>query len=176
MIGPISRTTENTIAEGSIAFAPNLVKLVRASMERTAPIAAPAIATSGIDFDPTSSSCRMSSRHSYGGVTAAFKTCQEKTPRLPNHSKKSLVNPMAESAFDEMGTASCPGSAGFVLVAAVAPRSLNDLDQGPAPRVNCLDAFSIARSGARYKKTQGRHFHPCRPACCSCQYGIHPWR
>src|ERR1039458_3532797 len=50
----------------------------------TPPIAAPAMATSGRDFDPTSSSCRISSRHSYGGVTAARKNCQEKNPSPPH--------------------------------------------------------------------------------------------
>jgi hypothetical protein len=63
-------------------------------MEITTPIAAPAKTTRGKDFDPTSSSWRINSRHWYGGVTAALITRQEKMPRLPNHSKTPSTKPV----------------------------------------------------------------------------------
>ena len=60
---------ENTTAAGSNELAPNRTRLSRVSRERMAPMAAPAKATSGNDFDPISSICRTSSRNSKGGVT-----------------------------------------------------------------------------------------------------------
>src|ERR1700683_919004 len=62
-------------------------------MESTMPVAAPAKATNGRDFDPISSSWRNNSRNSNGGVTAARTTLQKNIPRSPNHSKNSPMNP-----------------------------------------------------------------------------------
>jgi hypothetical protein len=72
-------------------FAPKRNKLLRLSRARTAPMAAPERATSGTDFDPSSSSCRMISRSSKGLVSAARITFQEKLPRSPNHSSERLI-------------------------------------------------------------------------------------
>lgn len=131
-------------------------------MERTVPIAVPAKATNGRDFDPTSSSCRMNSRHSYGGVTAAFRTCQEKSPRLPNHSKIPFNNPMP--ALDGVGSARRSGSTGFAVVAAVVARLLTDSDQALAPHVG-LDALSI-ENGASLVTADDRD---SKPRWCSAE-------
>src|ERR1035437_10944323 len=93
----------------------------------TTPIAAPASATSGRDFDPTSSSCRISSRHSKGGVTAALSTCHEKMPRLPNHSKNLLNSPEAELTPMEMSDSRRLGIGETIPASVVNPRSLTDL-------------------------------------------------
>src|ERR1700733_14881679 len=71
-------------------------------MESTTPVAAPAKATKGRDFDPISSSCRNHSRNSKGGVTAARKTCQENMPQSPNHSKNWLIKPLVEATLEDM--------------------------------------------------------------------------
>src|SRR5208283_4966321 len=78
-------------------------------MESTTPVAAPANATSGSDFDPISSSCRNSSRNSNGGVTAARTTRQKKMPRSPNHSKNSPMYSLEEFTAGDAGTARCTG-------------------------------------------------------------------
>src|SRR5579864_4690667 len=80
------------MAEGKRDLAPNWVRLWRACMARTTPIADPASATSGNDFEPISSSWRTSSRPSKGGEQAEPATFHAKIPRLPNHSKKSLAS------------------------------------------------------------------------------------
>src|ERR1700691_6389912 len=82
---------ENTIAAGSMDFAPKRSRLLRLSSARTVPKAAPARAPSGNDFDPISSNCRKISRSSNGLVTAAQITFQEKLPRSPNHSIERLT-------------------------------------------------------------------------------------
>src|ERR1700733_12763378 len=79
------------MAAGSMDFAPKRTRLLRLSSARTVPMAAPARATSGNDFDPISSNCRKISRNSNGLVTAAQITFQEKLPRSPNHSIERLT-------------------------------------------------------------------------------------
>src|ERR1700723_2576793 len=71
-------------------------------MESTTPVAAPAKATKGRDFDPISSSCRNNSWNSKGGVTAARKTCQQNMAKSPNHSKNWLINPLVEATLEDM--------------------------------------------------------------------------
>src|ERR1017187_5324362 len=96
---------ENTTAAGSNDLAPNRTRLSRVSKERMAPIAPPAMATSGNDFEPISSIWRASSRNSKGGVTAARRTFQEKMPSSPNHSKNPLNIPVLEFEFVDMDEA-----------------------------------------------------------------------
>src|SRR6266568_7993002 len=55
MIGPLSLMMENTMTAGRKDLAPNRIKLSRVCRDRTTPVAAPASATSGSDFDPISS-------------------------------------------------------------------------------------------------------------------------
>src|ERR1035441_2623319 len=116
------------------------------------PMAEPAMTTNGKDFDPTSSSWRINSRHSNGGVTAARKTCQEKIPRFPNHSKKPLTSPVAELAGVVVSTVLRPGSGGLMPATVVNPLLLNGLDLAPASRAHCSDACDEARSGVRYTR------------------------
>src|ERR1700722_3666537 len=101
-IGPISWMIENTMAPGSMDFAPKCTRLLRVSRARTVPIAAPARATSGNDFDPISSNCRKISRNSSGFVTAAHSTLQEKLPRSPNHSIEWLIVAQDEVEVDSI--------------------------------------------------------------------------
>src|SRR5258708_1297700 len=54
----------------------------------TTPVAAPAMATNGSDFDPMASIWRTSSANSKGGVTTARATRPQNAPSSPNHSKK----------------------------------------------------------------------------------------
>src|SRR5580704_4313583 len=79
------------MAAGSMDFAPNRTRLLRLSSARTVPMAAPARATSGNDFEPISSNCRKISRSSKGLLKAAQITFQEKLPRSPNHSSERLI-------------------------------------------------------------------------------------
>src|SRR5579863_2450223 len=141
----------------------------------TTPTAPPANATSGNDFDPTSSSCRISSRPSYGGVTAAFRTCQEKMPRLPNHSKKPPTNPPAKLAAEDIPTARSSGGAGVIPTTAVDPRSLNDLGRDQVRRAHCSGAYGKERSAVRYRRTQGQCSRRHRQVSCSCPSGMRPW-
>src|SRR6266568_8383137 len=55
IIGPLSLMMENTMTAGRNAFAPKRIRLSRVCNERTTPVAAPASATSGSDFDPIAS-------------------------------------------------------------------------------------------------------------------------
>src|SRR6266568_9485425 len=55
MIGPLSLIMENTMTAGRKDLSPNRIKLSRVCRDRTTPVAAPASATSGSDFDPISS-------------------------------------------------------------------------------------------------------------------------
>ena len=82
---------ENTSAAGSMDLAPNWIRLWRLSSASTAPIAAPAIATMGRDFEPTSSSWRSSSRPSNGRLVVERSTCQMNMPSSPNHSRRLLM-------------------------------------------------------------------------------------
>jgi len=68
--------------------APKLTRLSCVSRERTTPVAAPANATSGSDFEPNSSNWCANSRASYGGRKTARTNWKQKKPRSPNHSKK----------------------------------------------------------------------------------------
>src|ERR1017187_3506943 len=129
--------------------------LSRVSIENTTPTEAPARATNGKDLDPTSSSCRISSRHSYGGVTKALNTCQAKMPISPNHSKNPVRTPEPRLAAGAVRVVRRSGWGGFGTATAVIPRSLNDLDRGLVSRAHCSDACEKARSGARYTGTQG---------------------
>src|SRR5271166_5151101 len=180
MIGPVSWITENTIAAGSSDLAPNRVRLYRASKESTTPVAAPAKATSGRDFDPISSSCRKSSPNSNGGVTAARTTCQKKMPRSPNHSKNSLINLLEEFKAENGDKARFPGlgerrSSSAVEFASVT--GLNSgLDSALALRAHCSSACDEEGSEARYRKIPGRCFHPRIRAWCSYPSGGHPCR
>src|SRR5208337_4854975 len=137
------------------------------------PIAAPAMATSGIDFDPTSSSCRISSRHSYGGVTADRKTRQEKIPSSPNHSKNPLNRPVAELATEDITAIRRRGSGGCIPATVVDPRSLISLDLCPASRAHCSDACAKSRREVRYKRTPGQCCRPYNLAGYSCPSGTH---
>src|ERR1700676_885898 len=88
-------------------------------MARTTPMADPASATSGSDFEPISSSWRTSSRPSKGGAQAERATFHAKIPRLPNHSRK----PLASSTKGvRIGTLRSAG--GGVNVGDANPRSL----------------------------------------------------
>src|SRR5271166_4724348 len=109
-IGPVSRRIEYTRAAGSMDLAPNRTRLLRLSRERTAPMAAPANATSGNDLEPISSSCRISSRPSKGRRTAARITCHAKRPRSPNHSRRRLIRLQTEVRVDDMGNRAWPAA------------------------------------------------------------------
>src|SRR5439155_7258348 len=100
MIGPLSVTIEIMMIAGSDDLAPNRIRLFRVSSDKTTPMAAPAKRTRKADFDPISSSWRISSRISYGGVTAARKTRPQKKPISPNHSKNApgIANPDTHTA------------------------------------------------------------------------------
>src|ERR1700722_5820260 len=87
MTGPLSLMSEKTMTAGSMAFAPKRVKLSRVCKESTMPVAAPARATSGNDFDPMESICRINSRPSQGAPKVARATRAQKSPNSPNHSK-----------------------------------------------------------------------------------------
>ena len=140
------------------------------------PIAAPAMATSGRDFDPTSSSCRINSRHSYGGVTAAVRTRQEKIPSSPNHSKNPLNSFVAESATTDTRSVRRTGRGGFIPASAVNPRSLNDSDLCPASRAHCSGAYVKSRHEVRYRKTPEQCCRPYNLTGHSCPSGTHPLR
>jgi len=109
------------MAEGRSDLAPKRVRLELASMDKTTPIAEPARATSGTDFEPMSSSWRMSSRHSKGGVTAARTTCHVKRPSSPNHAKNPPMRPGPESTTGRGAAASCGRSASLPLVKVSSP-------------------------------------------------------
>ena len=111
----------------------------------TTPIAEPAKATSGRDFDPTSSSCRINSRHSNGGVTAALRTCQEKMPRLPNHSKNPLNTFVAEIATADRTPVRGSGRGGLPA-AVVNPGALTAWGLSLERRTNGSNAYAIAQA------------------------------
>src|SRR5580704_13100054 len=166
---------ENTIAAGSSDLAPNRVRLYRASRESTTPVAAPAKATSGRDFDPISSSCRNNSRNSNGGVTEARRTCQKNRPRSPNHSRNSLINVLGEFTAGDVGKLRSPESGGAMTAVALNFLSITDLNLGVALRAHCSCACEKARSGVRCRGTQGRCLHPHTTTGCSCPSGTRPW-
>jgi hypothetical protein len=101
--GPISWMIDYTMAAGGMDFAPKRNKLLRLSRARTAPMAAPARATSGTDFDPSSSNRLTISRSSKGLVNAARITFQEKLPRSPNQSSERLIVAPVEMEVTSMG-------------------------------------------------------------------------
>src|ERR1700723_803319 len=175
MIGPITWITEYTRVEGNIDFAPNRLRLYRASSEITTPMAAPASATRGKDFDPTSSSWRISSRHSYGGVTPARKTCHAKIPKLPNHSKNPVNTPAINSNGDGPRTVSPSGSSVFPSIA-FASGALNGSARDRLRHAYRADASGRSTSGVHYRKTQGKHSVPHRPARNSCPFETRPSR
>src|SRR5271154_2101679 len=109
-------------------------------MESTTPVAAPAKATSGRDFDPISSSCRNNSRNSNGGVTAARTTRQKNIPRSPNHSRKLPIGPGVETevgTVDDAGAVDEPGGRAAAFAGALSARSIMglnlSLNQGWSP-------------------------------------------
>jgi len=55
MIGPLFLTREKTITAGRKDFAPKRTRLSRVCNDMTTPVAAPANAIKGSDFDPISS-------------------------------------------------------------------------------------------------------------------------
>ena len=79
------------ITPGSIDFAPNRVKLSRVCKDSTTPVAAPASAASGSDFEPIASIWRINSRPSKGSMKATRATRPQKEPNSPNHSKKPTI-------------------------------------------------------------------------------------
>src|ERR1700733_2846052 len=103
-------------------------------MESTTPVAAPAKATKGRDFEPISSSCRSNSRNSKGGVTAARKTCQQNMPKSPNHSKNWLINPLVEATLEDMVGFELPYR-GICLRFASISRSVTELIRHGAARI-----------------------------------------
>src|SRR5271154_3626494 len=107
-------------------------------MESTMPVAAPARATSGRDFDPISSSWRNSSRISNGGVTAARATCQKNIPRSPNHSRNSLITRFGEvNVNGAVRKSGCAASGAGPPATAVNFCSITDLilDLDPEPEL-----------------------------------------
>src|SRR5271165_544870 len=155
------------MAAGSSDLAPNRVRLKRASSESTTPVAAPAKATSGRDLDPISSSCRKSSRNSNGGVTAARTTRQKNTPRSPNHSKNSLMNPLEEFVEDGTGKTLRPGLGERMTPTAVEYSLLMNLIPDLALHTHWTGACEKEGSEVRCRKTPGRCFHPHISAWCS---------
>src|SRR5580700_12075794 len=103
-------------------------------------MAAPAKATRGNDFDPTSSSCRNNSRNSNGGVTAARTTRQKNIPRSPNHSRNLVITPLVGLRVGDGSTVPTHGSGGSMPVAALAVDSLMGLTPDWALRADCLGA------------------------------------
>src|SRR5580658_7317922 len=102
-------------------------------MESTIPVAAPAKATSGRDFDPISSSWRNNSRNSKGGVTAARTTCQKNIPRSPNHSRNWVIGPLVDTV-ENAGTVNGPGRRAAVFAGAVSVWLIMGLFSHSAPR------------------------------------------
>src|ERR1700677_3527451 len=100
-------------------------------MESTMPVAAPAKATNGKDFEPISSSWRNNSRNSNGGVTAARTTRQKNIPRSPNHSRNSLILVKTSAAGGKAdGSATMAGiSAAALRLRSVMVLNQNDLNQ-----------------------------------------------
>src|SRR5208337_808058 len=98
--------------------------------------AAPAKATSGRDFDPTSSSCRNSSRNSNGGVTAARTTRQKNMPRSPNHSRNLLIRPREKLTLGDVSEVRGLGSGGSTPASVLNFRSNMDLSQNRALRAD----------------------------------------
>src|ERR1700691_966977 len=88
--GPLSLTMENTMMAGRNDLAPNRTRLSRVSSDSTTPMADPASATNGRESAPRASHCRISPRHSYGGVMAAFTSRTQKIPSSPNHSRPDI--------------------------------------------------------------------------------------
>src|ERR1700691_3432513 len=174
MMGPVSWITEKTMAAGSSDLAPNRVRLYRASMESTIPVAAPARATSGKDFDPISSSCRNNSRNSNGGVTAACTTCQKNIPRSPNHSRNWLMGPLEELTVGDGTEIPGPERRGSKPATATDCRSIMGLNPDLALRARLGGASGVVRSGVRHRGTRGRHLRPHIPEECSYPFGAHP--
>src|SRR5215467_1709130 len=87
MIGPLSLMIEKTTTAGRNDLAPKRMRLSRVESVITTPVAAPASATNGSDFEPNSSNWWTNSWISYGGVQAAQIRRPQNAPRSPNHSK-----------------------------------------------------------------------------------------
>ena len=112
MTGPLSLTIEKMMTAGSIDFAPNCVSVSRVCRERTTPVAAPASATKGNDFDPIASIWRISSPPSQGGTKATRARRQQNMPSSPNHAKNPimLVSVLVATTFHEFGWALLPAA------------------------------------------------------------------
>src|ERR1700733_4118909 len=145
-------------------------------MESTIPVAAPARATSGRDFDPISSSCRNNSRNSNGDVTAARTTCQKNIPRSPNHSRNWLMGPLEELTLGDSTELPGPERGGSKPATATDRGSVTGLTPDLALRARSEGAFDEAKSGVRHRGTRGRCFRPYIPEECSYPSGAHPWR
>src|SRR5580700_10101820 len=114
------------------------------------PVAAPAKATSGRDFDPISSSCRNSSRNSNGGVTAARTTRQKNIPRSPNHSRNSVIGPLVETA-EGAGAVNGRGTRAAAFADALSVGLIMGLNPQLARRVHSGGACDEAKSGVPHK-------------------------
>src|ERR1700693_353683 len=139
------------------------------------PVAAPAKATRGSDFDPISSSCRNNSRNSYGGVTAARSTRQKNIPRSPNHSKNCVISPLAKSGGD-MTWIRGPRTSGPVPATALDSRPITDWNPHLALRDHCSGASDAARSEVRRRRTPELCSRPHIPAWCSYPSEMRPRR
>src|SRR5579863_9227791 len=145
-------------------------------MDSTTPVAAPAKATSGRDFDPISSSWRNSSRNSNGGVTAARTTCPKKMPRSPNHSRNSLMYLLEEFTAGDTDKSRCPGLAGRMPATAAEFPLVTESDSDLALRAHCSSAGDEEESEVRCRQIPGRYFHPHTPASYSYPSEMHPCR
>jgi hypothetical protein len=128
-----------------------------------------------IKLDPTSSSRRISSRHSYGGVTAARKTCHAKISRLPNNSKNPVNTPATDLNGDGRRVVSRPGSSVFPSIA-FDPGALNGSALDRLRHAYRADAFGKSTSSIHYRKTQVKYSVPHKPTRNSCPFERHPSR
>ena len=109
------------------------------------------------------------------GVTAALRTCHEKTPRLPNHSKKTLNKRVAEPAATNTSPGRDPPK-GVLSATAVSPRWLTVLGSDLTRRAHCSGACVKSRRAVRCRGTPKQ----CSPRSiqggCSCPCAARLWR
>jgi hypothetical protein len=120
---------------------------------------------------PISSSCRVSSRNSNGGVIAARRTFPEKMARSPNHSKHSVTMKFEELAREDAGRTRLRVAGTAILL-----WLLTVLDSIPPLRAHCLNAFEKASSAVRYRGIPRRCSRPHIRVSCNCPSGKHLWR
>src|SRR5688572_5657981 len=87
MSGPVSRTSAIASPAGIIASAPKRSSEARVCIDSTTPTDRPAVATSGIDFQPISNVCLAISRNSYGRRNASHKARAPKRETSPTHAR-----------------------------------------------------------------------------------------